>query len=265
VSDSFLRPMGVGDILDATFRLYRRNFVTFALIGLAAYVPYALIMAPTVASQGDMSGVGAAQARPVPGQGFPVAGMLGGLLFALVAMPLCSAALTLKISSAYLDQPMSAAEAYGRALPRLFPLLITNFFVSLFIGLGFVLLIVPGIIFALWCMVVLPVVVLERRWGTGAMNRSRELMRDNLSKGFLLGLAVLLLGAILGWAITLIVALVPWPHVILSLVVTYAVQALILPIQTAPALLLYYDLRIRKEAFDLEQLASSLTDPPAAV
>jgi hypothetical protein len=256
--------MGVGDILDATFRLYRANFLAFALIGLLAYVPYALIMAPTVASGGGMAGQGQIQARPVRGGDFPVAGMLGGALFALVAMPLCSAALTLKISSAYLDQPMSATEAYKRALPRLFPLLITNFFVSLFIGLGFLLLIVPGIIFLLWCMVVVPVVVLEPRWGTGAMNRSRELMRDNLSKGFLLGLAVFLLSSILAWVLTYVVALAPWPHVALTLVATYAVQALILPIQTAPALLLYYDLRIRKEAFDLEQLAQSISEAPVA-
>ena len=56
MSEVMLRPMGVGDILDATFRLYRANFVTFALIGLVAYVPYALVVAPSGSDRGEPSG-----------------------------------------------------------------------------------------------------------------------------------------------------------------------------------------------------------------
>ncbi len=40
-----LRPMGIGDILDVTFRLYRQQFLTFLLIALTVYVPYALLVA----------------------------------------------------------------------------------------------------------------------------------------------------------------------------------------------------------------------------
>ena len=53
--------------------------------------------------------------------------------------------------------------------------------------LGFVLLIVPGIIFSLWFYVLVPVVVLEGVTGTAALGRSRELMRGNLGKAFLVG------------------------------------------------------------------------------
>jgi hypothetical protein len=147
----------------------------------------------------------------------------------------------------------------------LLPLAITNVFVGLFIVLGFMLLIVPGIYFTLWCTVVQPVVVLEKLWGIGAIRRSRELMRDNLSKGLKVVLAVGVLTWILSLAMGLLLAWVPWPHAMVGLAATYALQALILPIQTAPTLLLYYDLRIRKEAFDLEQLALSIAEaPPAA-
>ena len=38
-----LRPMGIGDILDVSLRLYRDRFATFLLICLALYVPYALL------------------------------------------------------------------------------------------------------------------------------------------------------------------------------------------------------------------------------
>ena len=39
------------------------------------------------------------------------------------------------------------------------------------------------------------------------------------------------------------------------------VNVLVLPIQTAPLILLYYDLRIRKEAFDLQMLSSAMEQP----
>ena len=39
-----LRPMGIGDILDTTFRLYRQRFLTFLLIALVVYVPFGLFM-----------------------------------------------------------------------------------------------------------------------------------------------------------------------------------------------------------------------------
>ena len=43
---------------------------------------------------------------------------------------------------------------------------------------------------------------------------------------------------------------------------SHVVSAVLLPFQTAPAILFYYDLRIRKEAFDLQLLSRSLSDTP---
>ena len=45
-----LRPMGIGDILDATFRLYRQRFVTFLLIALIVYVLPRIALAGTQSS-----------------------------------------------------------------------------------------------------------------------------------------------------------------------------------------------------------------------
>ena len=43
---------------------------------------------------------------------------------------------------------------------------------------------------------------------------------------------------------------------------SHVVSAVLLPFQAAPAILFYYDLRIRKEAFDLQLLSRSLSDSP---
>ena len=94
-------------------------------------------------------------------------------------------------------------------MPRVLPLLGTQVLVGIVVMLGFLLFIVPGIIFSLWFYVVIPVVVLEGLAGSRAMGRSRELVRGNLDKAFLLGLAVFLLGAIFGWALSSVAQLVP--------------------------------------------------------
>jgi hypothetical protein len=174
-------------------------------------------------------------------------------------MPLCAAALVHNISASYLGEDLTAGQSYARAAPRLLPLLGTQMLSTLVILLGLILLVVPGVIFSLWFLVIAPVVILERKAVTSALGRSRELMRDNLGKGFMLGFVVGILSAILGFALGLLTSFVPWPHPTINAFVQTVLQALLLPIQTAPWILLYYDLRIRKEAFDLQMLAETLS------
>lgn len=248
-----LRPMGIGDILDVMFRLYRRRFLTFLLIALIVYVPYALLLAlaPTAAA-----GVPAA-ANPLSF----VLGIAGFAMFAIVLLPLCGAALVHNISASYLGENLTAAESYKRATPRLLGLLGTQLLSIIVIMIGYFLLIIPGIIFSLWFLVVVPVVMLEGRYGTGALGRSRELMQGNISKGFTLGLVVGILSFIIGMVLGQAAALVPWPHPAIRTFFVNLLPALLLPIQTAPWILLYYDLRIRKEAFDLQMLSQALAQP----
>jgi ABC-type methionine transport system permease subunit len=84
-------------------------------------------------------------------------------------------------------------------------------------------------------------------------------MRGNIGKAFLLAMVVSLITIVFSWILGIVVASVPWPHEMAKPVVVNMLQVLIVPLQSAPFLLLYYDLRIRKEAFDLEQLASLQT------
>ena len=93
-----LRPMGIGDILDATFRLYRQRFLTFLIIALVVYVPYALLL--TFFTMGQISAI---QSDRISGLGMLVPS-LGFLLFAIFVIPLCTAALVQNISASYLGE-----------------------------------------------------------------------------------------------------------------------------------------------------------------
>jgi len=256
-----LRPLSISEILDVTFRLYRERFVTFLIIALVVYLPYSLLLA--------FIGLGSPAASPgtVNAQGFnPVPLILGGLglfLLLMIFLPLCLAALTENISATYLGQNLSAAESYQRALPRLAGLIGTQILAGLIILAGFCLLIVPGIIFSLWFYTLTPIVILEGISGTAALGRSRELMRGNLGKAFglafLVGILAAIIGAILGAVIGFIPFLQQNPAV--GIFIRNLANTIVLPIQTAPVVLLYYDLRIRKEAFDLQMLASAMEQP----
>jgi hypothetical protein len=272
-----LRPMGIGDILDTTFRLYRQRFLTFLLIALIVYVPYAILLAlfqpfqmaqtpvnqqqvPFQQRQTEQVLQGQVQQPPIMAANpvGAVLGIIGFFVFAVVLLPLCSAAMVHNISGSYLGESLTAGQSYARAAPSLLGLVGTQFLVTLAIIGGCFLCIVPGIIFSLWFLVVMPVVILESKAGPTAMKRSRELMRGNVNKGFILAFAVGVLSFIVAWSLGKLTVLVPLPHPAIGVFFSIVLQSLILPIQTAPWILLYYDLRIRKEAFDLERLADAL-------
>ncbi len=291
-----LRPMSIGDILDTSFRLYRARFGTFLVIVLIAYVPFGLVnalfqtaigmqqqnpFAPGMRGeivQPAESSVALALIRPqfgggqidpdavatAPDPAMAIAGGVGFFLFAVIVMPLCQGALAQNISAAYLNEDLSAGESYGRALPKLFRLLVASMLVGLAVAFGFCLLVVGAVIFGLWFMLVSPVVILENNGAIASLKRSRELMRGNLDKGFKLGLAVFLIGAVFQLAIGFAVGMVPWPHPFLASFVGTVIPAVIVPVQLAPSVLLYYDIRIRKEAFDLTRLAEQLGRPAAS-
>jgi len=289
--------MGVGDILDAAFGLYRRRFATFVTIAGVVYVPYALVMAivdsvvrsaipltPSITGTGGFwtfsggnhrafraaaraSGSVAGRLSLGDASGFHLLPMILAIgaflvavaLFLSLVYPLCTSALCVNISAGYLGEELGASESYARAFKRLGFLLVTQFVGTLIIAFGFLLFIVPGVVFSLWFMLLPPVVLLERPGGVfGALGRSRALMAGNLGKGFLLGLAVWLLSLTISMGGGALLRLVPWPSELLADFCGALLPGLALPLSIGAIVLLYYDLRIRKEGFDLEHLAAKM-------
>jgi hypothetical protein len=108
-----------------------------------------------------------------------------------------------------------------------------------------------------------PIVILESQSGTRAIRRSRELMRGNIWRA----LGILALGwiivAVLGGVLGVALKLVP----VLGAIGNGLAQAIGVTYSSVVIVLLYFDARCRKEAFDLEHLArlveSGATDAAA--
>lgn len=201
--------------------------------------------------------------------GLMIGGIVGAIIAGLAAIfgtILCQAALTKSISEHYLGNDISVGDAYKSVTPKIWTLLGAGILVSLVVFGGMLLLIVPGIIFSLWFALTTPAIIAEDAKAKEGMGRSRELARGNLGKIF----SVLFLTSIIAGIIGMIISV---PFSIFSNIMGPGVfsttigqigsitgNILAAPISAAAAILLYYDLRIRKEGFDLEMLANEISD-----
>jgi len=253
-------PMTVGQILDRTFRLWRANFVRYIAMVAVVLVPLRIVQ-----FFWQTALIGAANARD-PSLAVPIIGAIVVIILAVVGQNLSRAALMKSISESYLGGEATVGQSYRAILPRLGGVILASVMVGLVVGLGFLLLVVPGIIFSLWYALTIPVLILEGSKAGASMGRSRALVSGNLGKVFVLALVVFLITWIIGAAFGLIgrqvglavsgqsVRLLTFVSSLFSLVS----EILTVPISAAAYILLYYDLRIRKEGFDLEMLAQSL-------
>jgi hypothetical protein len=221
-------------------------------------------------------------------------------LYALIEMPLATGALTCAVGMRYLNEPASIGRAYRRILPIFFKYLGTTMLSGLVIGLTFLGFLLPGIFlvvsgnmiagslalvagaplsmvfgyrFMTWFFATASVVCIERLGGTAAMGRSRFLVKGFGWRVFgLLFLVGLLQGTMMmpiSMSGQFILPRLTESMALQFTISTLAEQALamvITPYFSAVLVLLYYDLRIRKEAYDLELLATNMGSalPPQA-
>jgi hypothetical protein len=250
-----LRPLSVGEILDTSFSLYRRHFGALATVAVVCTGVPLLLRLFLEASGGLFTS-------------FPLFFLY---TISLVVLSLVATGATVFIvAESYLGRPISAREALARATPYLGRILVCSLVMALIVALGFLLLFIPGIILAVGLALAIPAVVLEPGTSaTAALSRSWELTRGSRWRILGLGLTLLVLIYVPFVAITGLFAMIlPRASVeslgpasvgsIAALSIGGLVQMLIYPLFYCVLTVTYYDLRVRKEGFDLELLASSL-------
>ncbi|NIP28470.1 MAG: hypothetical protein GWN55_17010 [Phycisphaerae bacterium] len=291
-------PMSIGGILDRTFRLYKNNFVRFITIVAIVQVPITLLMLVSTSLMeiglSDQPALGFGELRNeetlnmeetmdteeesvYDGAGWedpnPAAIILGGIIMlvgailALLGNMLCQGALTKSVSEFYLGNEITVGQAYKFVLPKLLTLIGAGLLVSLIVWLGFIMCIVPGIIFGLWFALTTPSIIVENLRATKGMSRSKALASGNLGKIFSVGFLVILITWAInmpfGWAGIIFSKLLFVNNYLLASSINQLFslvgQILATPIGAAAFILLYYDLRIRKEGFDLQMLAQAMS------
>ena len=139
--------------------------------------------------------------------GLTVAVILWSALFLLISLVLPALVQGCIVRATVADsegRKASWGECVGAAAARLFPLIGVSFLLGIAIVLGFIVLVIPGVILAVVYAVVIPVTV-EERLGVGqTFKRASDLSRGARWK--ILGLAVLVL--LMAWLFMVAVGLV---------------------------------------------------------
>jgi Membrane domain of glycerophosphoryl diester phosphodiesterase len=259
-----LRPLSVGEMLDAGFRLFSARFMTLILCVLVPILPLTIV-ATVIQASVDPNAFNLDTTTTTSDSGTALAGTLVASAIQFAAAVLAIAACFKAISAAYLGERAGAGESLRYALGRMLPLLVAYIVFLSIVAVGFVLLIVPGIWIGVKLSMLFPAVVFERKGPFSGIGRSWVLTRGNWWRTFGALLVVILIsfvaqlvigglaGGILGAAdaseLTTAIVLTLMNLIILSL--TY-------PLWAAVTTVVYYDLRVRNEGFDLQLLAQGM-------
>jgi hypothetical protein len=267
-----LRPLEIGDILDETFRMYRRHFLLFAGISVILSIPAAALGGYSFYAvfgnflQTFNSATGPDTNAVMSSLGLLAAGYLLNFLLA----PFTYAAVIYAACESALGRPVTIWSAIRGVLTQYFGLL----------GYVFVLAMMAVLfcLFPLWIwiavqwVVVIPVMFVEKSGLIASMGRSWRLVAGRWWRTFLIVFLVFLLYWFVSQSLAafLLIAdqifgVIASNYIVLaaSQSISVIVAALVHPVIQIAIVLIYFDLRVRREAIDLYQQAQRVASQPA--
>ena len=286
-----LRPLTLGDIFDEGFDLYKRHLpllmLTAALVVVPLQAAAAWVSLQFTGTLRGLNGVFGGTDFPDLSQLWARIGDAVGALaiyfpLYVIGYGLMTAALASASASAYLGEPVTVGRVYGKVLRRGHVLAGTALLWGLAVGTGYLVCFVGAILPLTWYALSAHVFSVEGKGYAGALKRSANLVSGH--GGRLWG-ALLLLGLI-SWVATLGVQL-PLAYALDTVLrsvpggeswlgggsftggtglrrqMVGSVSGGIAELFAAPFLIctltvFYFDLRVRKEAWDVERLAQGL-------
>ena len=254
---TILRPLSTSELLDRTFHLYRNNFVVFFAV---VAIPQLAVLALQLFFAGTVLGN---SARALGLWILPLS------LVGFVCIEVSHAATVFAVSNLHLDRPVQIGAAFKAVRGSILRAVGVAFAVSLIAGLGFMLMIVPGIYWALKYGLAIPVTVLEGTGLRGTLSRSANLTKGHRGRIFVTYLLLLVLNlavnASIQFAFGLGVPFIRHPQVTftfrrfaLTALSGFITTSLVGPLLTIALTLIYYDQRVRKEGFDLQLMMATL-------
>jgi len=264
-----LTPMNIADLIDAAIRLYRRNFSVFLGIIAIVYVPMGIFQVFMAYSVGRLAERTGQNPQEVPWDLIATGGAMyvGLIVLSMLAVPISQGALSVAVSRRYLNYPASVADTYGTIGARWGPLMGTVLLVGLAATAGMMFCLAPGLYLGVMWIFVTPIIAIEGLPAMEALRRSWDLVSGEwwrvFGTYFLLSMLVGLIGGAVSWpAYGLLFVLLGQHHAALAQAIGTgigtAASIVVQPVAITGVVLLYYDLRVRKEGFDLHLLAQAM-------
>lgn len=258
-----LPPRGIGEILSTAFEIYKANAQNLLMIVAIVVVPLTFISAfiggvvfapetETVTLFGES--VETVSARTATAA---LIVALVGVVIGVIINAVLQAAIMRGAAQGSIGDPVDIDASYKWGFARFGSVLLISILVGLAVLGGFILLIIPGIIFLVMFSVAIPALVVENLRGTDAMSRSWNLVKGSFwhALGLIIvaGIITAVVGGIVG-AIGGAISdnwFVVWIFQAIAQIITAPFTALV-------TVLLYLDLRARREALSADGLRAEL-------
>jgi hypothetical protein len=261
--------MGLGDILDGAFKLYKANAKVLIAITAVFVVPVQLLSA--FFQRNMLNGEGFLTLLNDPSLAEDSSQTFGsdlswviGLVATVLVMPFVAGAVSRVVAASYLGDELSAGPALRATGRRWWALIAAWVMVHVIETVGFVLCILPGLLVMALFMAVAPAIVVEELGAIRGMKRSARLLKPRiwpvLGIALVSGLLASILGSVLGFVPQMAALLVGlrWGWLLLAAggILTAVVTT---PFVAIVATLVYFDGRIRHEGLDLAVMAAEIT------
>lgn len=264
-----LRPLSIGEILDVAIKIYLRNAWTLFRVVLVVVAPVeivsALIQASAATNDSDRTTLSSHDLT------LYLSALSAATVLGLLANTVATGASFKAVADAYLGEQPTWRSSLRFAFARLHSILWITILGGIATVVGVIFCIVPGIYLWIAFAVAVPVLLTEGVKGTSALGRSRALVRGRwwgtfgvvLLGTILAGVVAGAIGALAGFAAGSTDAGSVTGFLVNSVSGTLG-SMISTPFTAAFLSVLYFDLRVRKEAFDLQLLAEriGLTAPP---
>ena len=278
---SSLKPLSMGQLLDRAIRLYRNNFLLFIGIVTLTQIPasaFTVLLVVVTSNPTFFEAFSGELLALMVG----LVGFVAGIVSALITQ-IGTAALTRAIADIYLGKTIGILEAYRKIgnswLSLIWALILSGLmmmalFIFFFIpcigwaaalpGFGLIVFFAMAVI-----PLIAPIIVLEGKGAGSAISRAWNLARQRFwwVFGFVIILAIfaqlIVTGPVALTQIALFSVLNTTNQTLIAVLqqlVAFLLRIIYLPIQLTCITLLYFDMRVRLEGFDLALLAASSED-----
>jgi hypothetical protein len=263
-----LRPLGIGELLDATFSTIRRNpRATVGLAALLVALQQVLSVGLQLAANGVPTLVGAGDDTVSIETLIGGFGGLTGMLVAAVLGAVLTGMLVVVVSEDVLGRRVTVVDVWRRIRPRIWALLVAASISGVLPYAGLLFLVVPGLIlWALWALTT-PALILEGLGPFAALRRSAGLASPALLRVWWTRALAVLIGLLIQALVALPFSLAalaligaitdgePGPVAVVAVLTLTTLGEIAAGMITAPFLagvlaLLYLDRRMRAEGLD---------------
>lgn len=258
------RALSLGQTLKKTFAIYGQHFVLFLSISA---IPNLTLLAMQLGLLQLPIG------RPYATGWLAFVAGFGTSFASLFASSIATAATTVAVFDIYMDCPPDLWDSYSRLSGKAFRVVYAAFLVELIVGVGTLLCFFPGIYWAGVYGITIPALVLENLTARKALSRSESLTSGAVGRIILSFFLTSVLTGIMVAALNEGARALGFnsssyhgiPSKELIRLITTALGGILFgPISAIALALEYFDLRVRKESFDIQQMKVLMATPEQA-